>query len=70
MLVPCIRPQLFDTTCYWPADGGHFCIVPHSGYDAVLFAAVAIVLACVLQGKFFSLWIFVAGEANLKVDSC
>lgn len=38
--------------------------MPHSGYDAVLFAALAIVLACVLQGKFFSLWIFVAGETT------
>ncbi|KAK9788845.1 hypothetical protein WJX73_003600 [Symbiochloris irregularis] len=44
-------------------DPGYYnwCVVPNSGYDAILFAGVALLAACLLQGKFSALWIMAAG---------
>ena len=36
--------------------------MPDKGYDAILFAGVALVAACVLQGKFSALWLLLAGD--------
>ena len=46
------------------AEAYDWCIVPDSGYDAVLFAGVAVLAACCLQGKFSALWILLAGECS------
>ena len=43
------------------ADHYNWCVVPDKGYDAVLFGAMAVVVAVVLQGKFSALWTLVAG---------
>lgn len=48
------------------AEAYDWCVVPDSGYDAVLFAGVAVLAACCLQGKFSALWILLAGEPGLK----
>lgn len=42
-------------------DNFNFCVVPHTGYDAVLFAGIAIVAACILRGKFSALYVLLAG---------
>lgn len=39
-----------------------WCVVPNSGYDSILFAGVALVAACLLQGKFASLYVMAAGR--------
>jgi hypothetical protein len=39
-------------------------VVRDSGYDAVLFAGLAILLACLFNGKFSSLWVLITGEAG------
>ena len=47
---------------YLRAESYDWCIVPDSGYDGVLFAGVALLAACCLQGKFSALWILLAGR--------
>eukprot|EP00884_Botryococcus_braunii_P001577 jgi/Botrbrau1/1141/Bobra.0162s0032.1 len=42
-------------------DNYNFCVVPHTGYDALLFAGIAIIAACVLRGKFSALYVLLAG---------
>jgi hypothetical protein len=37
--------------------------VPNSSYDVVLFGGLAVVLACLLQGKLNTLMVLVAGAA-------
>ena len=46
-----------------PPDGYHFCTVPSSGQDAILFVGLAVVLACVLRGKLGSTLLLLAGAA-------
>ncbi|KAK9828685.1 hypothetical protein WJX72_001519 [[Myrmecia] bisecta] len=41
----------------------NWCTVPESGFDAVLFGAVALLAASILHGKFSALWILLAGAA-------
>jgi hypothetical protein len=38
-------------------------VVPDKGYDAVLFGAMAVVVAVLLQGKYSALWTLVAGTS-------
>ncbi len=38
-------------------------MVPDKGYDAVLFGAMAVVVAVLLQGKYSALWTLVAGTS-------
>jgi hypothetical protein len=45
-------------------DSYNFCIVPNSSYDVVLFGGLAVVLACLLQGKLNTLMVLVAGAAS------
>lgn len=42
-------------------------MVPDKGYDAVLFGAMAVVLAVLLQGKYSALWTLVAGTCGTIV---
>ena len=44
------------------ADNYNWCTVPGSGYDAILFAAIAVVFACLLQGQFSALYVLIAGR--------
>ena len=60
-----------------PAYADHFnwCVVPDKGYDAILFGAMAVVLAVVLQGKYSALWTLIAGVSfdtarEYPVPSC
>ncbi|GIL78699.1 hypothetical protein Vretifemale_8066, partial [Volvox reticuliferus] len=39
----------------------NWCIVPESAYDAVLFAGVALLVACVVSGRLSAVWVLVAG---------
>ncbi|KAI8472713.1 MAG: Sodium/hydrogen exchanger family-domain-containing protein [Monoraphidium minutum] len=41
----------------------NWCIVPESSYDVVLFGGLAVVLACMLQGKLASVIVLLAGAA-------
>ena len=45
----------------WPPVAYNWCIVPESSYDVVLFGGLAVVLACMLQGKLASLVVLIAG---------
>lgn len=42
----------------------NFCPVPNSGQDAILYAALALVAACLLQGRLSALWVFIAGALS------
>lgn len=46
-----------------PAIADHFnwCVVPDKSYDAVLFGAMAVLVAVLLQGKYSALWTLIAG---------
>ena len=43
------------------ADHYNWCVVPDKGFDAVLFGAMAVVVAAMCQGKFSALWTLIAG---------
>lgn len=52
---------LFDSV--HPYAGAYdWCTVPDSSYDVVLFGGLAVVLACLLQGKLNTLMVLVAGN--------
>ena len=38
-----------------------WCIVPESGYDVIVFAGIAVLVACCFRGKFSNLMILIAG---------
>lgn len=42
-------------------DHNNFCSVPESGADAILLAAIAVAVACVLRGKLSAVWLLLAG---------
>eukprot|EP00878_Enallax_costatus_P002544 GHUV01002726.1.p1 GENE.GHUV01002726.1~~GHUV01002726.1.p1 ORF type:complete len:958 (+),score=224.31 GHUV01002726.1:205-3078(+) len=44
-----------------------WCIVPNSSYDVVLFGGLAVVLACLLQGKLNTLMVLVAGAVIMAI---
>lgn len=58
----CTCTNFNDWTYLLIAEAYDWCIVPDSGYDAVVFAGVAVLAACCLQGKFSALWILLAGS--------
>lgn len=39
-----------------------WCTVPDSGYDALLFPAIAVVLACLFQGRMSTTLVLIAGQ--------
>ena len=49
------------------ADYYDWCTVPDKGYDAILFAGVALIAGCILQGKYSALWVLIAGEQLARV---
>lgn len=42
-------------------DSYNFCPVPNAGQDAILYASLALVATCLLQGRLSALWVFIAG---------
>ena len=44
-----------------PAENFNWCVVPKHGQDAVLFAGVALLTACLFSGPFFALAVLLAG---------
>jgi len=44
-----------------PSDAYNWCIVPSSSYDVVLFGGLAVVFACMVQGKLASLIVMLGG---------
>ena len=40
----------------------NWCVVPHSGSDAVLFISVAILLSCICSGQLAALYILLLGK--------
>lgn len=42
---------------------GHYnyCIVPETGFDAILFAAIGVLLASTLPKKYYAILVLVAG---------
>lgn len=47
------------------ADHFNWCVVPDKSYDAVLFGAMAVLVAVLLQGKYSALWTLIAGMLSL-----
>jgi len=45
-------------------DHNNFCSVPGGGADAILLAAIAVAVACVLRGKLSAVWVLLAGMAT------
>jgi hypothetical protein len=39
----------------------NFCVVPDTGFDAVLFVALALLLTCLVKGQFSMLIVLVSG---------
>ena len=44
------------------ADSYDWCIVPDTGYDVILLASLAVVVACLCQGRLSNLMVLIAGE--------
>ena len=49
-----------------PADDYNWCVVPHRPWDTLLFAGIAVVVACLSQGPYSSLIVLIAGESLLQ----
>lgn len=45
------------------ADSYDWCIVPETGYDVIVLAGLAVVVACLCQGRLSNLMVLVAGQA-------
>ena len=54
----CTQYQLVLCT----ADNYDWCIVPDTGYDVILLAGIAVVVACICQGRLSNLMVLVAGQ--------
>ena len=50
-------PALF----LFPSEQFHWCVVPESGQDVILFVGLAVVAACVLRGKLGTTMLLLAG---------
>lgn len=50
------------TKVLWFTDNYDWCIVPDTGYDVILLAGIAVVVACVCQGRLSNLMVLLAGE--------
>ena len=40
----------------FPADAYNWCVVPDTGFDAILFAGIAVSIACLVPGRFANSW--------------
>ena len=47
--------------CVLRTDDYDWCTIPDSGYDALLFPAIAVVLACLLQGRMSTTLVLIIG---------
>ncbi|KAL0021928.1 hypothetical protein WJX79_007439 [Trebouxia sp. C0005] len=47
----------------YDADNYDWCIVPDTGYDVILLAGIAVIVACICQGRLSNLMVLVAGGA-------
>jgi hypothetical protein len=52
-----------DISFLYGADDYNWCVVPHRPWDTLLFAGMAVVVACLSQGPYSSLIVLIAGEA-------
>ena len=43
----------------------NWCVVPHSGSDAVLFVSTALLASCICSGQLSALYILLLGESAL-----
>ena len=43
------------------ADAYNWCVVPDTSYDVILFPAIAVVLACLFQGRYSTTLVLLAG---------
>lgn len=59
MLVPILTSYPESLDGY--AENFNWCTVPKHGQDAVLFAGVALLTACLFSGQFFALAVLLAG---------
>ena len=50
-------------------DNYDWCIVPDTGYDVILLAGIAVVVACICQGRLSNLMVLVAGECPVHLES-
>lgn len=48
--------------CTLHADDYNWCVVPHRPWDVLLFAGMAVVVACLSQGPYSSLIVLITGE--------
>ncbi len=48
--------------CGCVADNYDWCIVPDTGYDVIFLAGIAVVVACICQGRLSNLMVLVAGR--------
>ncbi len=64
--VSCTRQQL--VLCF--ADNYDWCIVPDTGYDVILLAGIAVVVACICQGRLSNLMVLVAGQGLRRHCCC
>ena len=60
VFLTCVPAATLPGPAHLPANY-NYCIVPESAYDAVLFAAVALITACVVSGRLSAVWTLVAG---------
>lgn len=44
------------------ADNYDWCVVSDTGYDVILLAGIAVIVACVCQGRLSNLMVLVAGR--------
>lgn len=58
--------SLFHMARRAPADDYNWCVVPHRPWDTLLFAGIAVVVACLSQGPYSSLIVLIAGECLLQ----
>ena len=45
----------------------NWCVVPHSGSDAVLFVSTAILASCICSGQLSALYILLLGENAILI---
>ena len=51
------------------ADNYDWCIVSDTGYDVILLAGIAVIVACVCQGRLSNLMVLVAGRGLPGFDA-
>jgi hypothetical protein len=60
-MLHCERHVISTVSPRVSADDYNWCVVPHRPWDTLLFAGMAVVVACLSQGPYSSLIVLVAG---------